>query len=122
MEAAAAQSDFETYYPLNLEFHRTIVESTGNKMLLAEYLRFVKKMHLFRAKSLVQGGGLAVSNREHREMVDALPSGDVVRPHATTCAHVARATAGPRASRSAARPLTTCTTTNKLHQDPPHTH
>src|SRR3546814_4383395 len=43
MEAAAAQSDFETYYPLNLEFHRTIVESTGNKMLLAEYLRFVKK-------------------------------------------------------------------------------
>src|SRR3546814_13367205 len=62
MEAAAAQSDFETYYPLNLEFHRTIVESTGNKMLLAEYLRFVKKMHLFRAKSLVQVGGLAVSN------------------------------------------------------------
>src|SRR3546814_15355919 len=76
MEAAAAQSDFETYYPLNLEFHRTIVESTGNKMLLAEYLRFVKKMHLIRAKSLVQGGGLAVSIREHREMVDALASGD----------------------------------------------
>src|SRR3546814_12896661 len=75
MEAAAAQSDFETYYPLNLEFHRTIVESTGNKMLLAEYLRFVKKMHLFRAKSLVQGGGLAVANREHSEMVDALDSG-----------------------------------------------
>src|SRR3546814_9571572 len=58
MEAAAAQSDFETYYPLNLEFHRTIVESAGSKTLFAEYLRFVKKMHLFRAKSLVQGGGL----------------------------------------------------------------
>src|SRR3546814_14438087 len=78
MEAAAAQSDFETYYPLNLEFHRTIVESTGNKMLLAEYMRFVKQMHLFRAKSLVQGGGLAVSNREHREMVDALASGNEI--------------------------------------------
>jgi DNA-binding GntR family transcriptional regulator len=93
MEAAAAQSDFETYYPLNLEFHRTIVESAGNKTLLAEYLRFVKKMHLFRAKSLVQGGGLAVSNREHREMVDALASGDVERAHATHWRHVERAKA-----------------------------
>src|SRR3546814_2537920 len=88
MEAAAAQSDFETYYPLHLEFHRTLVESTGNKMLLAEYLRFVKKMHLFRAKSLVQGGDLAVSNREHREMVDALASGDVERANATHGPHV----------------------------------
>jgi DNA-binding GntR family transcriptional regulator len=93
MEAAAAQSDFETYYPLNLEFHRTIVESAGNKTLLAEYLRFVKKMHLFRAKSLVQGGGLAVSNREHREMVNALASGDVERAHATHWRHVERAKA-----------------------------
>jgi DNA-binding GntR family transcriptional regulator len=93
MEAAAAKSDFETYYPLNLEFHRTIVESAGNKSLLAEYLRFVKKMHLFRAKSLVQGGGLAVSNREHREMVDALASGDVERAHATHWRHVERAKA-----------------------------
>src|SRR3546814_17755506 len=92
MEAAAAQSDFETYYPLNLEFHRTIVESAGSKTLFAEYLRFVKKMHLFRAKSLVQGGGLAVSNREHREMVDALASGDVERPHAAHWRHVERAT------------------------------
>jgi len=62
-------------------------------MLLNEYLRFVKKMHLFRAKSLVQGGGLAVSNREHREMVDALASGDVERAHATCWRHVERAKA-----------------------------
>src|SRR3546814_13807140 len=50
-------------------------------------------MHLFRAKSLVQGGGLAVSNREHREMVDALASGDVERAHATHWRHVERAKA-----------------------------
>jgi len=93
MEVAAGRSDFETYYPLNLEFHRTIVEATGNKTLLAEYLRFVKRMHLFRGKSLVQGGGLAVSNREHREMVDALASGDVERAHATHWRHVERAKA-----------------------------
>jgi DNA-binding GntR family transcriptional regulator len=50
-------------------------------------------MHLFRAKSLVQGGGLAVSNREHREMVDALASGDIERAHATHWRHVERAKA-----------------------------
>src|SRR3546814_5864478 len=48
---------------------------------------------LFRAKSLVQGGGLAVSNREHREMVDALASGDVERAHAAHWRHVERAKA-----------------------------
>jgi DNA-binding GntR family transcriptional regulator len=93
MEAAARKGDFESYYPLNLEFHHTIVESSGNRALFAEYQRFVKKMHLFRAKSLVQGGGLAVSNREHREMVDALASGDVERAHATHWRHVERAKA-----------------------------
>ncbi len=93
METAARAGDFESYYPLNLEFHQTIVQSTGNAALLAEYQRFVKKMHLFRAKSLVQGGGLAVSNREHREMVDALASGDVERAHAAHWRHVERAKA-----------------------------
>ena len=93
MEAAAGNGDFESYYPLNLAFHQTIVESAGNGTLLAEYQRFVKKMHLFRARSLVQGGGLAVSNREHREMVDALASGDIERAHATHWRHVERAKA-----------------------------
>ena len=91
MEAAAADGDFDRYYPLNLEFHRTIVEATGNKTLIDEYRRFVKKMHLFRAKSLVQGGGLAVSNREHNEMLNALASGDPERAHATHWRHVERA-------------------------------
>lgn len=91
MEAAAIKGDFSEYYPLNLDFHETIVRSTGNRTLLAEYQRFVKKMHLFRARSLVQGGGLAVSNREHREMLDALAAGDVERAHATHWRHVERA-------------------------------
>ncbi|MGW9231413.1 FCD domain-containing protein [Pseudorhizobium sp. NPDC055634] len=41
---------------------------------------FVNKLHLARARGLVQAGGLSVSNREHREMVDALASGN--REHA----------------------------------------
>ena len=93
METASSNGDFESYYPLNLEFHQTIVESSGNRTLLAEYQRFVKKMHLFRARSLVQGGGLAVSNREHREMVDALAAGDLELAQATHWSHVERAKA-----------------------------
>jgi DNA-binding GntR family transcriptional regulator len=104
MEAAARDGDFESYYPLNLEFHQLIVQSTGNNTLLAEYQRFVKKMHLFRAKSLVQGGGLAVSNREHREMVDALASGDVERAYAAHWRHVERAKARMLAAMEAAVP------------------
>ncbi|HDZ73177.1 MAG TPA: FCD domain-containing protein [Aurantimonas coralicida] len=91
MEAAAAAGDFDTYYPLNLQFHRSIVEASGNKALIDEYSRLVKKMHLFRTKSLVQGGGLAVSNCEHNEMLNALASGDAERAHATHWRHVERA-------------------------------
>lgn len=91
MEAAATAGDFDSYYPLNLQFHRSIVEASGNNALIDEYSRLVKKMHLFRAKSLVQGGGLAVSNREHTEMLNALASGDPERAHATHWRHVERA-------------------------------
>ncbi len=91
MEEAAHAGNFEAYYPVNLEFHRTIVQASGNRTLFNEYSRFVKKMHLFRARSLVQGGGLSVSNREHNEMLNALASGDPERAHATHWRHVERA-------------------------------
>ncbi len=91
MEEAARAGDFDTYYPLNLAFHRTIVESCGNRQLARDYYRYVNKMHLFRTRSLVQGGGIAVSNREHAEMVAALASGDPERAHATHWRHVERA-------------------------------
>ena len=91
MEEAAQGNDFNAYYPLNLEFHKTILQASGNKTLIAEYARFVNKMHLFRAKGLVQGGGLAVSNSEHAEMLAALASGDPDRAFTTHWRHVERA-------------------------------
>lgn len=91
MDEAAAKGSFEKYYPLNLAFHDFIVSAAGSKTLAAEYRGFVKKMHLFRAKSLVQGGGLSVSNLEHREMVEALASGDPERAHASHWLHIERA-------------------------------
>lgn len=91
MEVAASNNDVDAYYPLNLRFHELIMLASRNRTLKAEYDRFVNKMHLSRVKSLVQGGGLAVSNSEHREIVSALASGDPERAFAATWRHVARA-------------------------------
>lgn len=91
MDVIAERGSFDEYYPVNLAFHHLIVNSAGNRTLAAEYQRFVNKLHLFRARALVQGGGLAVSNREHRAMLDALASGDGDRAQMTHWRHVALA-------------------------------
>lgn len=86
MEAAAASLD--DYYPLNLQFHDLMVEFTGNERLIAAYRQLVKELHLFRARGLVQGGGLAVSNAEHRDMVAAIRARDPVRAFEVAYRHV----------------------------------
>lgn len=91
MDVVAGERDFDSYYPLNLAFHNFIVEHAGNATLAREYGAMVKKLHLFRARSLVQGGGLAVSNSEHREIVDTLASGGAGRAHDACWRHVERA-------------------------------
>lgn len=91
MEQAAEARDFDAYYPLNLAFHRFIIESTGNPVLAGLYLDLVKQMHLFRARSLGPGGGLAVSNAEHREMVEAVRRRDPVAARDAFANHVIRA-------------------------------
>ncbi len=91
MEQAAANRDFDAYYPLNLTFHEAIVDGSGNQTLAAQYRAFVKRLNLFRARSLVQGGGLAVSNREHREMVAAIAARDPVWAMEAHWRHVASA-------------------------------
>jgi DNA-binding GntR family transcriptional regulator len=91
MEQAAAARDFDAYYPLNLAFHEAIVDGSGNATLAAQYRAFVKRLNLFRARSLVQGGGLAVSNREHREMVAAIAARDAGWAQEAHWRHVASA-------------------------------
>ena len=90
MDAAAAARDFDRYYPANLAFHDYLVNSAGNATLVREYKGLVNKLHLCRARGLVQAGGLSVSNREHREMVDALASGNRERAQEVFYRHVER--------------------------------
>ena len=91
MEKAAAAKDFDSYYPLNLKLHEFIIDHSGNAVLASHYRDLVKMLHLFRARSLVQGGGLAISNSEHREMVDAIAAKDGERAHQAHFDHVMRA-------------------------------
>ena len=90
MDEIAASKNFDDYYPVNLAFHDYLVTSTGNGTLVKEYKGFVNKLHLARARGLVQAGGLSVSNREHREMVDALASGNRERAQEAFFRHVER--------------------------------
>ena len=76
MDRAAERRDAAAYHMLNLRFHDTLVEATGNAKLVATYRRLIKELHLFRLKGLTAGGGLPVSNDEHRAMVKAIESGD----------------------------------------------
>jgi DNA-binding FadR family transcriptional regulator len=47
-------------------------------------------LHLFRARCLVEGGGLAISNSEHREMVEAIEARDPDRAQEAHFNHVMR--------------------------------
>lgn len=84
----AASTSLDDYYPLNLQFHDLMVGFTGNERLIAAYRQLVKELHLFRARGLVQGGGLAVSNAEHRDMVGAIRARDPVQAFEVAYRHV----------------------------------
>jgi len=88
MEAAAATGSLDSYYPLNLKFHGSILEFAENQRLIDEYFGLIKELHLFRAQGLLHGGGLMVSNAEHRKIAEALRSRDPVVAFEAAFQHV----------------------------------
>lgn len=88
MDQMAKRARIAEYYPLNLQFHRLIIEYAGNKRLAGIYQALVKELHLCRRAGLVQGGGLHISNEEHKEIVAALEARDSARSAALMQDHV----------------------------------
>lgn len=76
MDKAATQREIDDYYPLNLRFHECLMEFTGNRKMIATYHGLVNELHLFRRRGLIHGGGLEVSNDEHRVIVERIAAGD----------------------------------------------
>ncbi len=88
MDGAAAQRDLDRYYPLNFHFHDQLLRLAGNQQLILLYGTLVKKLHVFRRRSLLEEGSMRVSNEEHRRVVVALAQGDPVRAGSFMRSHV----------------------------------
>ena len=88
MDKATAKRDVQAYYPLNLEFHDRLIAFTGNEKLIASYRRLVNELKLYRLSALIKGGGLPVSNDEHRRIVKRIAARDPEGAAAAIHAHV----------------------------------
>lgn len=93
MDDFASAGDFESYYRVNIAFHRYLVTQAGSRLLEQEYVTLVNKLHLCRARGLVQPGSMSVSNREHRTMVAALAAADPKHAQDAFFTHVERSRA-----------------------------
>lgn len=76
MEQAVARDDLATYYRLNVEFHASLLEMSGNARARSAYEGVVKEMHLFRRRSLSKVPNVDASLAEHRDILDAIERGD----------------------------------------------
>lgn len=76
MGTAERNGDADAYYALNVEFHDRIVDYTENDRLRAICEGLAKELRLYRRRSLMAGDGLRASNREHRDILDALAARD----------------------------------------------
>jgi len=88
MDAAAAQTDLDKYYPLNFRFHDQLLRLAGNQRLITLYGTLVKELHVFRRRGLLEEGSMRVSNEEHRRVVAALAQGDPLRVASFMRSHV----------------------------------
>ena len=79
MDRAAGVQDVKRYHALNLNFHDRLVEFAGNARLTESYRLLTKGLLLFRLRGLQDGGGFAVSNTEHKAVVQAIAAGDGAR-------------------------------------------
>ncbi|MEJ1977882.1 MAG: FCD domain-containing protein [Acetobacteraceae bacterium] len=88
MDVAQNAEDLEAYYPINLEFHATLVRLAGNARLTEAYFGLIQELHLFRRRSLVSPGGMMRSNIEHGAILDALRQHDPELTASRMRAHV----------------------------------
>ena len=78
MDEASRESNAARYIELNIAFHSRLYEATGNTRLAALDGQMGKELRIYRRHGLAFGGGLAVSNVEHRSVLAAVEQGDCV--------------------------------------------
>lgn len=96
LEAAAAKEDFEQFTQCNTAFHRLIVETSGNSVLLRvwESLAFEALIRINLALVRQKMANLKSLNQEHQAIADALVQGDgktaaeLLRSHLATAVNL----------------------------------
>jgi DNA-binding GntR family transcriptional regulator len=76
MDEASQDANAARYIELNIAFHAQLYDATGNARLAALDGQMGKELRIYRRHGLAFGGGLAVSNLEHRTILAAVEQGD----------------------------------------------
>jgi len=79
MDGATGAHDIKSYHALNMKFHDMLVDFAGNARLTESYRLLTKGLLLFRLRGLQDGGGFAVSNTEHKAVLEAVAARDSAR-------------------------------------------
>ncbi|MBS7813274.1 GntR family transcriptional regulator [Roseococcus pinisoli] len=76
MEAAAQAGQQDVFFDTNVRFHKLMFSYAGNAPVEAVYLAHTRKLLLLRRRSFDESPHMLQSNGEHREIMDAILSGD----------------------------------------------
>jgi DNA-binding FadR family transcriptional regulator len=89
-QAEAEQNgDVELYNNLDLEFHRTIVNSNGNKLLSALYEHLRELLIQTVEKTGYLRGSMSQSYKDHTQILDFIRSGDPIGAKSALYSHLA---------------------------------
>lgn len=75
MDQAVKAGDAGDYHRCNLKFHDRLLELAGNAKLTATCRKLVNELSLFRRQNLTSES-MAISSREHRQIVKAIAARD----------------------------------------------
>ena len=76
MEDAVKTADSHSYHLLNLQFHDSLVEMSGNRKLASIYRKLIKEISLFRRLNLADRNLLPISAQAHWAILESIKSGD----------------------------------------------
>ena len=85
------KNDTEKLKELDSEFHQTIYEQTGNRLLCKTLSELHRKIKAYRKLSLTVPGRLERTVLEHREIYQAIAIGDAEKADMLTSLHIERA-------------------------------
>lgn len=88
MDAACEADDGQRYYQLNLQFHALLMAQCRNQRAQQAYEDHVKELHLYRRRYFDASGNMRRSNKEHRQIFEAIAKGAADRANKLAQAHV----------------------------------